>query len=353
MSIEPAMAQMQRDEAMEQAVRQYAMARRQEPSLQAQEHAFAPPAGRTLVFIGQDRDTINEYVKATNLPPAGVMVYTSIQHLQGLTQPTDYGAGVQSAQELATTYPQATVQLGLWMVGGLHDVTNGAYDENIDRLAAWIKKADRPVYLRIGYEFDLPLNHYDPVAYVPAYRYLVERLRSQGAANAAFVWHSYAGDREIDISQWYPGDAYVDWCAISAFDQDPAEWEPMATFAKAHGKPLMIAEATPKGLGTKNVANWQDWLTKMTRYIKQHDARAFCYINTNWEAQKMWDGQGWEDARVQANLEVQDAWLAAMRTPRYLHAAPELFSSLGYTPKHAKAASKKGVLNSLLPYQWR
>lgn len=40
---------------------------------------FVPPEGKVLVFVGQDKDTLDRYHKAVGITPAGVMVYTSIQ----------------------------------------------------------------------------------------------------------------------------------------------------------------------------------------------------------------------------------------------------------------------------------
>ena len=48
------------------------------------------------------------------------------------------------------------------MVGALWQVNQGHYDGNIDRLADFLRGLKRPVYLRVGYEFDDPTNNYDP-----------------------------------------------------------------------------------------------------------------------------------------------------------------------------------------------
>ncbi|RYY86788.1 hypothetical protein EON63_05215 [archaeon] len=49
----------------------------------------------------------------------GTMSYTALQNLTGLTDPIDYGSGVQWASGLMARYPQSAIQLGLWLVGKL------------------------------------------------------------------------------------------------------------------------------------------------------------------------------------------------------------------------------------------
>ncbi|MBF0483088.1 MAG: hypothetical protein HQL25_00115 [Candidatus Omnitrophica bacterium] len=154
-------------------------------------HPFIPREGKLLI-IGQQKDAIEEYVKSTKVIPGGFMVYTSIQIMDALDRPGNHGAGIQHAQYYIKRYPDTVIQLGLYMVGAVDKILTGMYDDNILKLAKWMKKAQRPIYFRIGYEFDLPDNRYDPKKYQQAYRYIVDRLRNQGVNNVAYVWHSAA-----------------------------------------------------------------------------------------------------------------------------------------------------------------
>jgi hypothetical protein len=47
------------------------------------------------------------------------------------------------------------------------------------------KNSSRPVYLRVGFEFDYPGNHYDPAAYVRAFRRVHDRLSEARVENVA------------------------------------------------------------------------------------------------------------------------------------------------------------------------
>jgi hypothetical protein len=290
---------------------------------------FQPPDGRILLILGQDVDTIHRYVEGTGLTPGGVMSYTSIQRLDGLDAPADHGAGPVHASELLERYPYAVLQLGLYMVDALDGVAAGEYDVQLERLAHWLKRIRRPVYLRVGYEFDAPPNHYEPEAYQRAYRRVVDVLRRQGVENAAYVWHSYAAKPARPVDAWYPGDEYVDWVGISYFGQAPEHQAAVMTFAQAHGKPVMIAEATPAGVGTAyDWLSWQGWFAEFFRFIKDHRIPVVSYINTDWDSQRMWKGQGWEDARVEANSSVKAAWLDEVTRPAYIHGSPDSRSLL-------------------------
>jgi len=45
---------------------------------------FVPPDGQVLLLIGQDTNTIDQYVASNNIVPGGVMLYTSVQNAEGL-----------------------------------------------------------------------------------------------------------------------------------------------------------------------------------------------------------------------------------------------------------------------------
>lgn len=289
---------------------------------------FRPPQGKTLIMIGQDMGTIAEYVKSTGHTPPGVMTYTSVQEARGLDGPADYGSGIMHAQALADRYPGAAVQIGLYMVDALEGILKGEFDSNLDKIGAWIKRSNRTVYVRIGYEFDLPQNKYDPALYQKAFRYIVDRWRAQGV-RASYVWHSYGYlNAEKPMMDWYPGDEYVDWFGISffnAFNDGNMKW--MTARAKEHGKPMMLAEASPFGTGTlEGNKSWNMWFKGFFAAIEKYDIAAVCYINSNWEEMPMWKGQGWGDARVEANPVIQEKWLKEIQRDRFAVSQKDLIS---------------------------
>ena len=52
------------------------------------------------------------------------------------------------------------------------------------------------------------------------------------------------------MEAWYPGDEYVDWMGLSYFVQEAdcggPPFDELLAFAREHGKPVLVAEATPR-----------------------------------------------------------------------------------------------------------
>jgi len=296
-------------------------------------NAFVPLEGKVLLMIGQDKLAIDDYVRDTGVVPSGLMGYTSIQRLEGLDQAFDEGGGAQHLQYLVEKYPHSALQIGLYMVDALEGVMSGQYDNNIAKLAQWVKNTQRPVYLRIGYEFDYPENHYDPQTYKKAFRVIVDRFRAEDVTNAAFVWHSYGCvNMDKPFMDWYPGDESVDWFAVSFFSPyGRGDRDCLARRAREHNKPFMIAEATPYGIGTRQgERSWRLWFERLLDYVEKNDVRVISYINCDWETLKMFRGQGWGDARVQADPLVKNKWLDEIQKEKYVKASQKVFRQLGF-----------------------
>ena len=96
-----------------------------------------------LLFIGQDKESILDYLNHVEQNPDGFMGYTSLKHLEGLTEPKDSGAGIQQMDYFLTNFPKAKLQIGLYLVDALDGIIAGDYDQQIDKLARWLKNAKR------------------------------------------------------------------------------------------------------------------------------------------------------------------------------------------------------------------
>jgi len=303
---------------------------------------FVPPDGKVLVIVGQNNGSFEAYVAGTKNVPAGFMTYTSVQRVEGLETPVTTAGVTQHAQALVDSQPNTVAQVGLYMVDALDGVIDGSYDTNLDHLGNWIKETKRPVFLRIGYEFDGGHNHYDPAKYIQAYRHIVDRFRKNGVENAAYVWHSFGVPVSQPLENWYPGDSYVDWFGISYFDQPQAMMLPMVQLAKTHHKPTMLAECTPKGCLTAwGKGTWNSWFAPYFRFVEENHVQAICYIDDNWNSIAMWKGQNWGDARIEKNAYIQEHWLKEIQKEKYLHSSPELFATLGYSSAEPRPPGKE------------
>ena len=272
-------------------------------------------------LIGQDVQSIDDFLAALKTSPSvkdihypnGIMAYTAINDVRGLSESVDHGAGVNFVDESLQKYPVSqVVQIGLYMKFMLKEVVSGGLDDNITKMGRWIKNCNQRVYLRIGYEFDNPDNEYDPEEYIHAYRYVVDHLRKMDIPNVYFVWHTIAWRDPswpiFDPMKWFPGDDYVDWVGISFFDsQRDEERETTAELARKLKKPLMIAESSPFNQYT--VEGKLQWIRKLFKYIHDSDVQFLSYINVNWDVFPLFESQKWGDARLENSPPLMAEWL--------------------------------------------
>ena len=306
---------------------------------------FVPPAGKTLLIMGQSSERISEYLD--HFPdqplPGGWSAYWGIPEFVGVTESHKNEAGAsQNHQMLLDKFPNSVVQSALWMVG-TWDVAkkagNGDYDKVVKKYAAWAKAAGRPIYLRIGYEFDGPHNQLQPDEYIKAYRHIVDLLRARGAHNIAFVWHSYAEKpfKDYQSSAWYPGDDYVDWVGISVFGRAYGDsgfgpyCDAILEFAQQHKKPVMIAESNPiYGITAESAEVWDQWFTNFFSFIYNKNIKAVSFINEDWPSTGIPGISEWKDGRLYNNTQVSKAWFRETNKDRYLKHSPALYEQLGY-----------------------
>jgi hypothetical protein len=311
-----------------------------------QQTKFVPPAGKTLLVLGQTLDAINELTAdfPDRAQPGGWAAYWGIPSTDGLANTFTTGSGDrQNHQELVDRFPNSVLQSAVWMVGTwgvAKDTGMGVYDDVIRGFSTWAKTVNRPIYLRIGYEFDGPHNELEPAEYVDAYRRFVDITREAGVNNVAFVWHSYASApyKGYPLASWYPGDDYVDWVAVSLFGQsynpDPGpNANAVFDFAKAHKKPVMVAEASPvQGIFDGDLSSWNTWFVNYFSLAYEKNIKAISFINSDWTEFAAVAPLNWQDARLQNNAIIADAWFTETAKDRYLKQSPDLFEQLGFAP---------------------
>ena len=306
---------------------------------------FVPPADKTLLILGQTLGMINEYRFYTEYKkyPAGWSAYWSVTEFSGFDGPWATISGdTQDHHFLTTSFDNMVIHSAMWMVGKWNiaqRVIDGGYDEVIKQYCDWAKSIDRPIYLRIGYEFDGPHNQFLPDEYISAYKHVVDLMRSEGVTNVAYVWHSYASTtyRGFPVTDWYPGDEYVDWVAISVFFQpyedisNHTETNQVLDWARERKKPVMIAEANPVlGIDRRGTRSWETWFENFFSFCYEKNIKAICFINENWNRLNIDGIEEWEDARFYNNAKMAEAWFAEIEQDRYLKQSPELYELLGY-----------------------
>ena len=344
-----------------------------------------PPPQR-LFILGQDLDALRGYYASDCCStPDGTTAYLSLYRLREgadfgglgyspegrLLKPEgSWGAGKVGAWQTVNEFNSQHIAIGLFIAenevpDGLSRISQGEFDAEIDHLANFAKTVPGQVYLRVGYEFDGVWNsgQENPEKYVSAYRHIVDRLRQSGVSNVNFVWQASASiiddiieKRREDIALWYPGDDYVDWVALSWFlnpdllpsvdsDYTPASSRALAdevtALARKHGKPVLIAEASPQGIdinenfkanitpildgpsgkGKTDLSDDEIWSLYYAPLFAWMDdnkdvVRALAYINVDWDSQPMWgapyDSGFWGDSRLETNPELASRFNVAI-----------------------------------------
>ncbi|GAB5408299.1 MAG: hypothetical protein BalsKO_06640 [Balneolaceae bacterium] len=306
---------------------------------------FVPPKGKTLLIMGQTVEDINEYksVFPEEPNPAGWSAYWGIPEFSGITETHQTGSGdYQNHQMLVDSFPNSVIHSAMWMSGNWDIAKNtykGEYDDVIKKYSIWAKEINRPIFLRIGYEFDGSHTAMEPEEYVKAYIYIVDMMRNEGVENIAFVWHSVAAPtyKNYPVSNWYPGDDYVDWVAISVFfspyyGSELNEYaKTVVDIARDHKKPVMIAETNPVyGISEDDEELWDTWFANFFSMTYRKNIRAIAFISQDWRKLTISGLDDWGDSRLFNNAEVAKNWFLETSRPRYLKHSEDLFSKIDF-----------------------
>ncbi len=203
------------------------------------------------------------------------------------------------------------------------DVASGLFDKGIEQLANYLEEFDRPVFIRLGYEFNGEWNGYEPGSFREAWIRVVEIMRKRSLEHVAFVW-CYAPEGENkDYERFYPGNEYVDWWGLDPFCAHHFSAEDTMSFlrdAEAENFPVMFGESTPRYVGTgKGMDSWNSWFELLfNRMAEQPSVKCFCYINWDWGIYPPWSD--WGDCRVEIDPVVTQRYREELANGPFLHA---------------------------------
>ncbi|HEY4354139.1 MAG TPA: hypothetical protein VGN16_00205 [Acidobacteriaceae bacterium] len=213
------------------------------------------------------------------------------------------------------------------------DIARGVDDARLKLLCDGLRSLDRPVFLRVGYEFNGPWNGYVASSYVAAFRHITETIRACGLDNVAIVWDWSVG-AELDAESgganaadaakrymaFYPGDAWVDWWGLNIFSATDT-WTPATKAfladAERHRMPVIIGESTPKGHSVQEGSRILDaWYKPYFGLIHTSPGiKAFCYIDWDWSIYPQW--ADWGDGRIEQDPTVLGFYRAEVQRPLY------------------------------------
>jgi Glycosyl hydrolase family 26 len=155
----------------------------------------------------------------------------------------------------------------------LQHLIAGDYDTYIRGFAEGARAWGSPLFLRFDWEMNgnwfpwgADTNGNTAGQYVAAWRHVHDIFTAAGATNVNWVWCPYVTvpNATADLRALYPGDAYVDWTGLDAYNwgttlHGPHGWISFrdtigATYAKitqqiAPGKPMMLGEVASSSHG--------------------------------------------------------------------------------------------------------
>jgi autotransporter-associated beta strand protein len=176
----------------------------------------------------------------------------------------------------------------------LASITNGTCDSFITTWATAAKNWGHPFFLRLAHEMNgnwypwgSGVNGNANDQYLQMWRHVHDIFISVGATNVTWVWCVNFVDGFPAVSQFYPGDNYVDWISLDGYTREPSSSDFSALAANtvtqltniAPGKPIMVAETGCNQL----VSDKSQWFRNaLTNYlpIVQPRIKAWVYFNS-------------------------------------------------------------------------
>ncbi len=211
----------------------------------------------------------------------------------------------------------------------LAKVIAGDHDAYIRSWATGAKNWGHPLFLRMGHEMNgswFPwserVNGNRAGEFAAAWRRVHDVFRQVGATNVSWVWcpnTSYAGS--TPLAGLYPGDAYVDWTCIDAYNwgtnpAKPNKWQTLTqVLAPTYAEVMAISPSKPMMLGewgsTEFGGSKAQWLTDaLTRELPANFPAVRAAVWFDWNA----DGMDWV---IESSPAATAAFAAGISGPRY------------------------------------
>lgn len=157
------------------------------------------------------------------------------------------------------------VAIPMWPENGnLQDATIGKYNSEWEKLGNSIAQKFPEAYLRIGWEMNIKDWYYKATAdnkdeWIQAFKHAVNSIR-KASPKFKIIFNPNEGNSQngtLDATEFYPGDDYVDFIGIDAYDWWPAYtsaeniarhrdgeygWNWWLNFAKSRNKKFVVPE---------------------------------------------------------------------------------------------------------------
>ena len=219
----------------------------------------------------------------------------------------------------------------------LDDVINGKWDTYIRNYALAAKAYNKTIFMRFlqemnGNKYDWtaenngnmiktgfgdPNKEDGPERVVAAWKYAVDIFRSVGATNVQWIWSPTQHNSSMtgNLSDYYPGDNYVDWLSANGFNFGNPYMGFNDLFLKHYAdlkginstKPIMLGDfGSVEGAGNKSA-----WIQDAFAQIKSKYPSIKVF---NWFGKTMTEG----NTLVDSGLSSKSAFQQAMNDPYYI-----------------------------------
>lgn len=208
----------------------------------------------------------------------------------------------------------------------LQNIINGNFDGYITQWAQQSKAWGHPYFLRFAHEMNGNWNPWSeqvngnkPGQFVLAWRHVHDIFTRLGVTNVTWVWSPNIDySTSTPLRELYPGDAYVDWAAMSGYNWGPYDrWHVWQSFSSVFSqtyndilsitsRPIMITEMASTELGGSKAGWISDAFVTQLPHNFPH-IRAFVWFDESKE----------QDWRIESSSSAQAAFAAAIASPIY------------------------------------
>lgn len=208
----------------------------------------------------------------------------------------------------------------------LESILAGQHDAYIDSFAQQAAAYGGPIYLRFAHEMNTPPGEVywypwqgDPETYIAVWHYVHDRFTAAGATNVQWIWSTAWMNQDAPL--YYPGDAYVDWVAVTILNFGATVPEPgwksfaelyagQRQMAASFGKPVMISELASAEQGGDKAA----WITGIGDALKTQFPEIRAIIWNNYTEARHVPAANWSLTSSPAALQ---AWQQLLADPYF------------------------------------
>ncbi len=237
----------------------------------------------------------------------------------------------------------------------LADVIKNA-KKNILPIIQMLAKLDTPVFFRFAAEMDVWVDPADPAQYIEAFR-TVSKLVHDNSDNIAVVWSpNCVTGPYVNVHDYYPGDAYVDWVGVSLYlnryfrnGELPADEESfhahvffaedaanpvviLKDFVDTYGdrKPIMISESgASHTIRDRKPSDYTSWAAEHLRMIYGYLPMVYPQVKAIYHFDKVMPDE-YADFALSDNRTLKQVYRDVTRSDMLIHSAADQSAGCAY-----------------------